>query len=225
MKNILTSSAAIAVVLLASSSAFAQTAVIATTDLNVRAGPGPQYPIVGSISANGEANLAGCLENSKWCQVSAAGAEGWAYSDYLVADNAGTQVVVTERPAELSVPVATYEQNTATGAGAVSGATTGAIAGALVAGPIGAVVGGVAGAATGGLTEGVLTDPDPQLRSYVVENQLEPVYLEGEVVVGAGVPETVEIREIPDYDYRYAYINGQPVVIEPQSRRIVYVVR
>ena len=53
MKNILTSSAAIAVVLLASSTAFAQTAVTATTDLNVRAGPGPQYPIVGSIAASG----------------------------------------------------------------------------------------------------------------------------------------------------------------------------
>jgi uncharacterized protein YraI len=224
MKNILTSSAAIAVVLLASSTAFAQTAVTATTDLNVRAGPGPEYPIVGSITANGEATLSGCLENSKWCQVSAAGAEGWAYSDYLIADNAGTQIVVTERPAEM-IPVATYEASTATGAGAISGAATGAVAGALVAGPIGAAVGTVAGAATGGLTEGVLTDPDPQLRTYVVENEVEPVYLEGEVVVGAGVPDTVEIREIPDYDYRYAYINGQPVVIEPESRRIVYIVR
>ncbi len=224
MKNLLTSTAAVAVVLLASTSAFAQTAVTATTDLNVRSGPGPQYPIVGSITGNGEATLHGCLENSKWCQVSAAGAEGWAYSDYLVADNAGAQVIVTERPPEM-VPVTTYEEDTASGAGAVSGAATGAIAGALIGGPIGAAVGGVAGAATGGLTEGLLTDPDPQLRTYVLENEVEPIYLEGEVVVGAGVPETVEIREIPEYDYRYAYINGQPVVIEPESRRIVYIVR
>ena len=37
--------------------------------------------------------------------------------------------------------------------------------------------------------------------------------------------ETVEIREIPDYEYRYVYVNGQPVLVEPESRRIVYVMR
>ena len=63
------------------------------------------------------------------------------------------------------------------------------------------------------------------MRTYVTTNQVEPVYLDGEVVVGAGLPETVELREIPDYEYRYVYVNGQPVLVEPSSRRIVYVVR
>ena len=31
------------------------------------------------------------------------------------------------------------------------------------------------------------------------------------------------LREIPDYEYRYSYVNGQPVLVEPSSRRIVYV--
>lgn len=223
MKHLLTSTVC-ATCLLAGSMAFAQTAATATTDLNVRAGPGPQYPIIGAISANGEASLHSCLENSKWCQVSASGVEGWAYSDYLVVDNAGTAIIVTERQPEL-VPVVTQAEAEATGAGAISGAATGAIAGALIAGPIGAAVGTVAGAATGGLAEGALADPDPELRTYVVEHQVEPVYLEGEVVVGAGVPDTVVLSEIPGQTYRYAYINGVPAVIEPDSRRIVHIVR
>ncbi len=221
MHKILALSACAAALLV--SPALAQTQITAVTDLNVRAGPGPQYPVVGTIAAQGSGSLTGCLENSRWCQVSAAGVEGWAYSDYLVIDNSGTQIIVTERQPDL-VPVVTYEQD-AGGAGAVAGAATGAVVGALVAGPLGAAVGGVAGAATGGIAEGAIADPDPVVREYVVEHQVEPVYLEGEVVVGAGVPDTVELVQIPDYEYRYAYINGQPVLIEPQSRQIVYIVR
>jgi hypothetical protein len=63
------------------------------------------------------------------------------------------------------------------------------------------------------------------VRTYVTSNQVDPVYLDGEVVVGASLPETVQLREIPDYEYRYVYVNGQPVLVEPQSRRIVYVMR
>lgn len=204
--------------------ALADTAVVATTDLNVRAGPGPQYQVVGTITPDGGATLIGCLDDSRWCEVSVAGVSGWAYSDYLIIDNAGTQVVVTERQPDV-VPVVTYDAPSASGGGAVTGAAAGAVVGALVAGPVGAAVGTVAGAATGGITEGALADPEPELRQYVVEHQVDPVYLEGEVVVGAGVPEPVQIYEIPDYEYRYAYINGVPVVIEPQSRRIVHIVR
>ena len=61
--------------------------------------------------------------------------------------------------------------------------------------------------------------------TYVRTNEVEPVYLDGEVVVGAGLPDTVEIRPIPEYDYNYVYVNRQPVLVEPESRRIVYVIR
>ena len=55
---------------------------------------------------------------------------------------------------------------------------------------------------------------------------VDTVYLDGEVVIGAEVPDVVELAEIPEYeDYRYARINGQVVLIDPASRRIVYVVR
>jgi hypothetical protein len=54
---------------------------------------------------------------------------------------------------------------------------------------------------------------------------MEPVYLEGEVVVGAQVPDTVTVQPIPDYDYDYVYINGQPVLIDPANRQIVHIFR
>ncbi len=223
-KTLLSVSVAALAIAASAAPGLAQTMASATTDLNVRAGPGPQYEVIGFIGASQQATVNGCLEGSLWCEVSFEGGTGWAYSDYLVLDSAGTQVIVTQRPAEVEIPVVEYEAtaSTTTGGGAVAGATTGAVAGALIAGPIGAVVGGVAGAATGDIAEDVLT---PDARTYVLENRVDPVYLDGEVVVGAQIPDTVEIREIPDYEYRYVYVNQQPVIVEPSSRRIVYVVR
>lgn len=226
MNNKLLVSAATAALLALSGAAFAQQAVHATTDLNVRAGPGPGYPVLGTIPIDGDAVLHGCIEASQWCQVTAGDLEGWAYSDYLIADNSGVEVVLTERPAEMDVPVVTYRDTDPPGGvvGSVAGGATGAIAGAIIGGPLGAAVGGIAGAAGGGMTGGLL-DPDPRVRDYVVHNPHDPVYLDGEVVVGASLPDTVQVYEIPDYEYRYVHVNGQPVLVEPDTRRIVYVVR
>jgi uncharacterized protein YcfJ len=94
----------------------------------------------------------------------------------------------------------------------------------LIAGPVGAAVGGAAGAVAGGAA-GTVIDPPEKVRTYVTTNKVDAVYLEGEVVVGAGLPETVELREIPDYEYRYVYVNGQPVLVDAKTRQIVYIVR
>jgi uncharacterized protein YcfJ len=106
----------------------------------------------------------------------------------------------------------------------VAGGLTGAIAGAVAGGPVGAAVGGAAGI-VGGAATGSLIDPPNEVRDYVTTNELDPVYLDGEVVVGAGLPETVELHEVPDYEYRYVYVNGQPVLVDATSRRVVYIVR
>jgi len=225
MKSSILKGATAAVALFALSGvAAAQTSATATTDLNIRSGPGPEYPVVGVIGASQGTTINGCIQGSKWCQVSYNGVEGWAYSDYLTASFSGGQtVVLTERPAD-AVPAITYETTASTeGTGAVAGGATGAVAGAIIGGPVGAAIGGAAGAVAGGAIETVT--PPQEVVTYVQQNQAEPVYLEGEVVVGAQLPETVAVREIPDYEYRYVYVNGQPVLVEPQSRRIVYVMR
>ncbi len=222
-KNLLVS-AAVGALLALTGSALAQSGVMATTDLNVRAGPGPQHQVVGVIGAGQSATLNGCLESSKWCIVAFNGGDGWVYSDYLTGDFGGTQVVVTQRPANSGVAIVSPRDVDGGATGAVTGGVTGAVAGAIVGGPVGAVVGGGAGVIAGGAA-GTVIDPPERVRTYVRSNEFEPVYLDGEVVVGAGLPETVVLRDIPDYEYRYVYVNGQPVLVEPSSRRIVYVMR
>ncbi len=225
MRNNLVLSATTAALLTLSFSALAQSSVIATTDLNVRSGPGPQYPVIAMLGAGETTALNGCLENSKWCAVATNAGEGWVYSDYLTGDFGGTQVVVTQRPATSGVKLVAAPADKGGGdSGAVAGGFTGAVAGALIGGPVGAAVGGVAGAVAGGAA-GTVIDPPENVRTYVTSNKIDPVYLEGEVVVGAGLPDTVELREIPDYEYRYVYVNGQPVLVDAKTRQIVYVVR
>ncbi|MBI1620182.1 DUF1236 domain-containing protein [Aquamicrobium zhengzhouense] len=205
--------------------AFAQTTVTATTDLNVRTGPGPQYPVTGVIPSGESAQLHGCIEGSKWCSVATQAGDGWAYSEYLSGDFGGDVVILSERPAEAQIAVVPAPEAPSGGeTGAVVGGVAGAVTGALIGGPVGAAIGGATGAVAGGTT-GNLVDPPERVREYVTSNQIDPVYLEGEVVVGAGLPETVTLQEIPDYEYRYVYVNGQPVLVDSASRRIVYVVR
>lgn len=67
--------------------------------------------------------------------------------------------------------------------------------------------------------------PPAPVGSYVVAHPADPVYLDGEVVVGAGLPDTVRLSPVPDYQYQYAYVNRVPVLVEPRSRRIVYIYR
>jgi uncharacterized protein YraI len=69
-----------------------------------------------------------------------------------------------------------------------------------------------------------IIDPPVRVRTYVTTNRLPPLRLtESDVVVGGTLPGTVELREVPDYRYRYAYLNERPVLVEPGSRRIVYI--
>ena len=205
--------------------AFAQSAsATAIADLNIRSGPGPQYASIGFIASGDSASVDGCLEGSKWCRVTYDGVTGWSYSDYLTADLSGEAVVLTERYPDVGLATVTYDDSEAAAGGAVAGATTGAVVGALVGGPIGAAIGGAVGA-TSGATAGAVIDPPEVARTYVTSNPLDPVYLDGEVVIGAGVPENVTLQAIPDYEYQYVYINGQPVLVDPGTRQIVYVVR
>jgi len=183
--------------------AFAQSAVVATTDLNVRAGPGPQHAVVGVVGAGQSATLDGCVQGSKWCVIAFNGGEGWVYSDYITGDFGGTQVVLTERPADSGVVIVDPPADIDVG-------TTASVSGEILVDDADA---------------GPYIDPPETVRTYMTTNEIDPVYLDGEVVVGAGVPDTVTLREIPDYEYRYVYVNGQPVLVEPDSRRIVYVLR
>lgn len=125
--------------------------------------------------------------------------------------------VVTE-----TTPTVTEVQSdpATTGAGAAGGATSGAIAGAVVGGPVGAAVGAIAGAVVGDVSEDALT---PETRTYVMENKTESVVIDGDLVVGTQLPEAVQIQTIPESPYSYVYVQDRPVLIEPESRKVVHI--
>lgn len=200
--------------LVLTSTAFAQTTATAWTELNLRAGPGATYDIIAVIPSAQSVTVDGCLEESNWCRVSYGENKGWAAGDYLTATVEAPIVVNRER---LAVKTITYEKSSDA---TVGGGATGAVAGAIIAGPVGAIIG-----AAVGMTMGDAITPEERVTTYVRANPVEPIYLDGEVVVGAGIPETVTLSEVPDSEYYYAYINGVPVLVEREQRRVVYVVR
>lgn len=200
--------------LLMASAAFAETIATAYTDLNLRSGPGPMYNIVSVIPMNDAVVVEGCTEGANWCKVTHGETQGWAAGNYLV-----TPVALSYAEPQLVVNTVTYTAET--DEAAKVGLVSGVIAGAMIAGPVGAVVGGIIGGTAGSVVDEI----DPKVVTYVQTNPVEPVYLDGEVVVGAGLPEVVALYPVPESAYSYVYVNGVPVLVETPTRRIVYIVR
>jgi len=195
--------AALSAVML-SGTATAATIGAAVTPLNIRSGPGPQYSVVGAIPYRGMATVMGCIQGSLWCQVSYNGRQGWAYSQYLMATLSGRSLAVAETIQ--TMPPVTYQQVDTVGS-AVAAPT---ISGTLIVPPAGPPL---------------ALNPPQTVQSYVVSHPVAPVYLNGEVVEGAGLPEDTALAPVPGSDYDYAYVNSQPVLVEPSTRRIQYIYR
>lgn len=216
-----------AIALTSAAPVFAQSAeAMAATDLNVRSGPGPQFEVVDVIPGGETAAIQGCLEERRWCKVTYDGNEGWSYSDYLAVNVDEQAVALTTRPAVIEVETLTYENveqtENDTNTGVAAGATAGALAAAVVGGPIGAVAAaGLVGAVAGG----AVIEPTTETITFVKANPVETVYLDGEVVVGAGVPQTVTTYEVPQEGLRYVNINSQTVLVDAETGVIVQVLR
>lgn len=182
--------------------AFAAVSGAVTTDLNLRAGPSSKTEVVTTIPANSEVTIVSCLEERNWCEVTYDGATGYAFGDYLVSDLNGQRVVVRENLNPLGIVGRAFE-------GTVE--TVGDAAGALIRGTAETIAN--------------VIDPPQERVVYVRDNPVDPVYFDQEVAVGVGLPDGVTIRDVPDYDYGYAYVNDQPVFVNKSNRRVVYVVR
>src|SRR5690606_28831547 len=61
------------------------------TDLNLRAGPGPQYAVIGVLHPDTPVVVEGCIEGGSWCQVAFGDQQGWAYSRYIAVETGGSQ--------------------------------------------------------------------------------------------------------------------------------------
>lgn len=75
----------------------------------------------------------------------------------------------------------------------------------------------------------ITPEQETVIREYVVTHKPEPITLPSDVTieVGSVLPETIELYpiEAPDLEveYRYVVVDGRTVLVEPQTREIVYV--
>jgi uncharacterized protein YraI len=187
--------------------ALAVTASSPTGHLNVRSGPGFQYQVVSQIPANVPAQITGCVSDYSWCAVALPGGlTGWASAPYLVTSAAGTPKNLQVVGAQLGIPVVTPAN---TGAAVVATPPVGAMV------PVPPSVGVVA----------PVPPPPPDVVSYVTMQAIQPVIVNGEVMIGATLPPAVPVYSVPASPYVFSYVNGQRVLVEPTARKIVYVFR
>lgn len=105
-------------------------------------------------------------------------------------------------------------------ASTATGAVGGAAVGAVVGGPVGAVVGGAVGA-----TVGAAAEPPAEVRTYVMKERRNSVRWDGRVTVGEPLPSSVVLYDIPNNDaYAYTVVNDRRVIVEPGTRKVVYIV-
>jgi uncharacterized protein DUF1236 len=75
---------------------------------------------------------------------------------------------------------------------------------------------------------GIAVEQRPAFRDYVVEQRVPAFNVPDRVVVGTVLPETgITYYDVPQRfgttTYRYTVVNGETVLVEPRSRRIVEV--
>jgi hypothetical protein len=115
-------------------------------------------------------------------------------------------LAVTAIMAAVSAPVAAQAQSTVQGTVGVAGSGT---------------------VADG--TVGIAADQRPAFRKYIVQERVPSYSIPDRVIVGGILPETgVIFYDVPQSfgatPYRYTVVNGETVLVEPRSRRIVQVI-
>ncbi|WP_426959466.1 SH3 domain-containing protein [Muricoccus radiodurans] len=80
----------------------------ATNDVNLRAGPGVNYPRVTAVPSGAAVEIFGCLDRFTWCDTQFGGIRGWVSGSYLQFLYEGRRVIVPEYAPRIGLPVVTY---------------------------------------------------------------------------------------------------------------------
>ncbi|ALN71745.1 MULTISPECIES: SH3 domain-containing protein [unclassified Aureimonas] len=81
---------------------------IATTNVNLRAGPSTAYPPVNVVRGGEEVHVFGCLANRAWCDVDFYGQRGWISSSYLAYVRGGQRYTGPRVVGYIGAPTVTY---------------------------------------------------------------------------------------------------------------------
>ena len=93
--------------LIVSAAAVAETAYTTRT-VNMRAGPGTEYPVVERVGPGAPVEVAGCLDGWGWCDVIAGPDRGWVSGGYLEYPYEGRRVSILHRGGWMGLPIVTY---------------------------------------------------------------------------------------------------------------------
>ncbi len=77
---------------------------------NLRAGPGPDYPVVAQLALNTPLDVAGCTAGYQWCDVLLQGGalRGWIYAPSLSYPYQGRAVVLPQYGAAIGIPLISF---------------------------------------------------------------------------------------------------------------------
>lgn len=79
-----------------------------TDSVNLRAGPGTEYPIVDTIPDGAHLTIHGCVSDAGWCDVSWSSDRGWVSADYLNYLYNNRYVYLPDYVDVIDVPVVTF---------------------------------------------------------------------------------------------------------------------
>jgi len=79
-----------------------------TANLNLRAGPGFDYPVVATMRAGTGVTIYGCLSGWSWCDIDWQGNRGWAAGSYLQVMYRNYRRPITTYGVDLGLPFVTF---------------------------------------------------------------------------------------------------------------------
>jgi uncharacterized protein YraI len=98
--------------LLVSAAAFAQTPAATNGPVNLRAGPGQDYPVVSQLPGGVPVTVMGCVAGYTWCDVALPNLRGWVYAGRISYPYQGSPVPVLNYGTVIGLPIVTFSIGT-----------------------------------------------------------------------------------------------------------------
>ena len=78
-------------------------------DVNLRAGPGTDYPVILTVPADAPITILGCLEDYTWCDTLYEDSRGWMSSVYLAGYYDGEYYLLKDYAPDLGYQTVTFD--------------------------------------------------------------------------------------------------------------------
>jgi uncharacterized protein YraI len=79
-----------------------------TGNVNLRAGPDTQYPVVTVVPLGTAVSIQGCTEGWEWCDVVTMGTRGWVSGGYVQYTYQDQRVIVRDNGARVGIPIISF---------------------------------------------------------------------------------------------------------------------